>query len=340
MATYDVIGTLEGLTESSVTASAAFGTVVIGSLPATSEGRATGITSDSVCRGRLEAYSESDVGLVWTRGVFGDLVGTSQSEVSAFKKIVTATASAQCLAVMSATVSYGHQGLLLCDVARAIYAMWGNDGIIDLRTITIGRERLVEWCNAAMQLIYSQAARLEYFNRDRIDVDVPTSGSVALPASVQRTMGSARIAARSLRPLESKEQVTEFSSIYGGALPLAYYVESLRDTVADSLAMTLYLAPAPSEETTVTLDVTHEPPRWSSADLLVGTVIPLPHKWAETIFMPLVRKWAAGDSRMPKSYRAAQIQEIDAQYNAARQMLGLADIEPRTAKDNKEGGTP
>lgn len=228
------------------------------------------------------------------------------------------------------------KAMTLYDIGRAVYALWGYDGIKDLRTIEIGRDRLVQWCNAAMQLIYSQAARLEFFNRERLEVTVPSSGSVALPSSVQKIMGSARISDRYLRPLESKAQVTNFAALYGGTVPIAFLVESLRDAAADSLAMTLYLAPPPSGDTVVSLDVTKEPPRYDAVDILNGTVLQIPHKWAETIFKPLVMKWAAGDGRMPKSARAAQIQEIDAQYATAREMLGLADIDPVNVKTAKE----
>jgi hypothetical protein len=337
MPTYDIIGSSSGLSSAAGSYSVAPGPVVAGTAWGLSSGAAVGIATDLTVRGVMAGVSSGSTSLSWTRSISGVAAGVSRAAAIAYTKTIVVTASATATSTMTGRISLAHKGLLLPDVARAVYALWGYDGIQNLRTITIGRERIAEWCNAAMQLIYSQADRLEYFNRDRVTVTVGTGGSVALPVTVQRIHGEARIGGRSLRPLASKGQITDFTNLYGGSSPIGFLVESIRDTGADSLGMTLYVAPAPSEDTEVTLDVTYEPPRFESADLLSGQVIPLPHKWAETIFMPLVRKWAAGDGRMPASMRAAQIAEIDAQYAAARQMLGLADIDPVTVKDSKEG---
>lgn len=338
MPTYDVIGSMSGTSSASASPSVGLGPIVAGIAYGTSHGVALGRASDLSIRGEARGTSSALPVLTWTRSISGSAAGTSRALASIYTKTITATVVARSTGTMQGRVGFAHNGLLLADVARAVYAQWGNDGIIDLSKITIGRERIVEWCNAAMQLIYSQSARLEYFNRSELTLTVGSGGSVALPANVQRVQGDARIGGRSLSPLSSRSQVTEFATIYGTTTsPLAYLVDSLREEGADSLGLTLYLAPPPAEDTEVTLDVTHEPPRWNSSDLLSGLVVPLPHKWVETLFMPLVRKWAAGDSRMPKSARAAQMQEIDAQYNAAREILGLADIQPTQVGESKEG---
>jgi hypothetical protein len=338
MATYEIVAPLTIDTPHSVSAEAVLGPFILGDFLENWNAEVTTRLASPVILAEMSELWQSSVAESWVRTARADLAEVFTGRVVALVRTQSLSNIVGTFTCgLTARIATDNKALLLGDIARAVYALWGYDGIQNLGTITIGRERIAEWCNAAMQLIYSQADRLEYFNRERVTVTVGTVGSVALPSSVQRIQGEARIGGRSLRPLASKSQVSDFATLYGGSSPMGFLVESVRESGADSLGMTLYVAPAPSQDTDITLDVTYEPPRFESADLLSGQVIPLPHKWAETIFMPLVRKWAAGDGRMPASMRAAQIAEIDAQYAAARQMLGLADIDPVTVKDSKEG---
>lgn len=233
----------------------------------------------------------------------------------------------------------------LMDVGREIYSLWGYT-IKDLKLIEVGRESIVNCCNAAMQLIYSHADRLDYFNREQTTISVTTSGAAALPANVQRIQGPARIGSAPLRTLASRAEYDHFAALYVGdsslAAPIAFYVEPTRASSGDSVGLTLNLAPVPTGTVSVVLDVTLEPPRYDIVDLMQATVLQLPHKWAETIFMPLVRKWACSDSMMGATRRTAVMAQIDEQYAAAKQMLGLADIEPPAQSKAKpeKGGAP
>lgn len=339
MATYEIIAPFTIETPHLVSAESILGPFVLADFLENWNAEVTTRLTSPVILADMSELWQASVAESWVRTARADLREVFVGQVVALVRVQSITNIVGTFTCgMAARIGTPDKALYLADVARAVYALWGYDGITNLSAITIGRERIVGYCNAAMQLIYSQSARLEYFNRTELTLTVGSGGSVALPANVQRVQGDARIAGRSLSPLSSRSQVTEFASIYGTTTsPLAFLVDSLRGEGADSLGMTLYLAPPPAEDTEVTLDVTSEPPRWDSADLLGGSLVPLPHKWVETLFMPLVRKWAAGDSRMPKSARAAQMQEIDAQYNAAREILGLADIQPTQVGDSKEG---
>lgn len=227
-------------------------------------------------------------------------------------------------------VIQGATGLRLADVARRIYGLWGMEGV-KVADITYGRANIIEWCNSAIQLMYQQAARLEYFNRTVISVTVPNGNPVTLPANVQRIHGDCRVSNRALRSLESRQQVEQFAAIIGElSSPMAFFVESqFVSGGADSLELSLYLVPEPPSAVTAALDVTLAPPRWYEHELLSQTVIALPHAWIETIFLPLVKKWAMADGIMPASRRAAVGAEIDQQYRAAMAALGLADIQPQ-----------
>lgn len=337
MATYDIIGSLDGASSSLASAQAGRGTVVAGEFFGTSQGGASGRVSDAGVRGVAEGVSYADFPvLTWTRAVVADLAGTSSGEATVYTKVIFGTAELEILGQMTVTVSHDHKGMTLSDVARNIYGLWGFE-ISNLREIDIGRDRIVQFCNAAMQLVFGNAHALDYFNRETLQVTVSDGSGAALPDSVQAIHGDAKIDGRGLRRLTSKAQVDEWAEIYGtSSSPIAYFVETVRMSGADSLGMVVFLAPAPGTATIVDLDVVNEPPRWTAADLLAGLTVPIPHKWAETVFLPLVRYWAAVDGLMPPTRRQEQAQQLAAQYNAARGMLGLAKVEP----DPKEAVTP
>lgn len=284
-----------------------------------------------------ELFSATPV-LIWTRGVQADLREVFTASITAFTRTqdvsgITGTMTSS----MTARISTPRKELFMGDIVRAVYALWGFDGIKDIGSINIGRQRIVEWVNKALQEIYSRADKLEYFNRERITVDVTSSGSVELPGTVQRIHGEAQINERPLLTMTSRAQVQGFSRIHPGATaPLAFYVESTRSPGADSLVMTLYVSPAPSDTASVSLDVTLHPPRYDESDLLGGAVVPLPHLFAESILMPMVRKWALGDSLMPTSRRAAQTKEIDEGYARALEQLGMADSSPTVEREAKK----
>lgn len=338
MATYDIIGSLDGASSSLGRAQAGLGTVVAGEFFGTSQAGATGRVSDAGVRGVAEGVSYSSFPvLTWTRSIVAEMAGTSSGEATVYTKVIFGTAEIEIQGRLTAGIALDHKGMTLSDVARNVYGLWGFE-ISNLREISIGRDRIVQFCNAAMQLVFGNAHALDYFNRETIQVSVSDGSGAALPDSVQAIHGDAKIDGRGLRRLTSKAQVDEWAEIYGtSSSPIAYFVETVRMSGADSIGMVIFLAPAPGNVVTpVDLDVVKEPPRWTAADLLAGLAVPIPHKWAETVFLPLVRYWASVDGLMPPTRRQEQAQQLAAQYNAARGMLGLARVEP----DSKEAVTP
>ena len=233
-------------------------------------------------------------------------------------------------------------GLTLVDVALKVYSLWGFQ-LTSLSQINIGLPSIVAWINSAMQLIYSQADRLEYFNRVEKTLTVTTSGMLALDADVQKILGPVRLSGlkKTLRALTSKTQMEQFSlrflddAIPAPSGPLAYYIESARASQADSVGLILYLVPSPTESTEILADICEEPTRYLLQDILGGQPLEIPHKWAETILLPLVMKWAMGDSLMPASLRQGVEREVNEQYNAAMTMLGQAEPEAQPNKKSK-----
>jgi hypothetical protein len=220
------------------------------------------------------------------------------------------------------------KNLLLGDLARQVYALWSIE-VADLSQIAIGRKRIADWTNAALQQIYSRSDRLDYFNRRTLSVTVGTGGETPLVASIQRLQGPVRIASgrRPLRALHSRAEYESFALCYdAGAEPAAFFLDSQVGTTVDSAELKLCIAPPPSTDTEFLIDVTLEPPRFDEVDLIRGVLIPIPHKWAETLLLPMVKKWALSDSLCTK--RAELEREITQQYLRAQEILGLADPSP------------
>lgn len=294
----------------------------------------------------VEAW-QSSVNGSWVRGTRAELHEQYSGTGMSYNQAITLSNITGTFAChLTARIGNLDTAMSLSSVAREIYSLWGYE-ITDLRVLTYGRESIVNWCNAAMQLIYSNAHRLDYFNRETLELTVTTSGTVALPANVQMIQGPARIGTAPLRTLASRSEYDHFAALYVGdstvASPIAFYVEPIRGSLNDSVGLTLNLTPLPADTVTVRLDVTLEPPRYDTVDLMQATLLQLPHKWAETIFLPLARKWACADARMGNTRRAAVMPQIDEQFALARQMLGLADIEPPAqakAKPEKEVAKP
>lgn len=237
-----------------------------------------------------------------------------------------------------------HKLMLLKDVVLNIYSLWGYDGLTQTSQISIGRDRIVQYCNTAMQMIYSHADRLDYFNRTPLEVTVDSTGKTVLPQTVQRLQGPVKLGSRSLQALASRVEADQFASWYldsnSQTLPIAYFAEMQRLFERDCVEITLHVLPVPADNITVTVDVTMEPQRFDDADVLKGTILELPHLWVESLFLPIVRKLAAGDNLMNKAKLVSVSAEINSQYESARQMLGLADSAPPAIQRNREEAIP
>jgi hypothetical protein len=117
--------------------------------------------------------------------------------------------------------------------------------------------------------------------------------------------------------------------------PSAYYLESLRDTTdatGDSVEIALQVLPKPTTAwaaaVTLLLNVIRQPTVFSNSDLLAGTsTLEIPHKYVESVFMPLARYNA---SRAFLFYDKTKVAGIEADYDRALNLLGITD--PRRPK--------
>lgn len=232
------------------------------------------------------------------------------------------------------------KALSLTDVALQVYALWGFQ-IQRLSQINIGLTAIVQWVNAAIQQIWSRAEWLDYFNRSTITVTVTSTGSLVLDTNIQHVLGYVRLqdGKKPLRAITSQSEAENFSARFLGgeshATPLAFWLQNTRQSEVDSVAKTLHLLPAPTGDTSVMLEVVMEPPRYDAIDFQRGVQLMIPHKWAETILLPMVKKQALGDPLMPSSSRDTLGTEINEQYRNAMSLLGLADPTPGAVTRSK-----
>lgn len=196
------------------------------------------------------------------------------------------------------------------------------------------RVAVLGYITAGLQTM--QAAGEDYYSKEEETVPlVAGTASYAMGKTVQTVLDSPRIGARHLMKLSSRQRYDNFGPLFMGQLgttvadgtPLAYWVETLRDTTADeedNVKVRIYLAPGPSANGSMIVPVINEPPTYELADLCDDTVIPpVPHKYHETILLPIVRMNATSHPYFDRN--KARFPRIQADYIAALKMLGLAD---------------
>lgn len=230
-------------------------------------------------------------------------------------------------------------GLTVFDAAREVYQLWKIE-ITDPRQITFARERVLAYINTAVQTMHARAHLLDYFTREPITVTVPgAASSVDLPDAVQVVRGPVKLSADSvpLRMLGTQTEIDNFVAYYYGdnpapSEPRAYYVDSSRQGKPDSVKLVLHVSPPPTDDTALILHVSLEPPRYDVADIFASTPLQVPAQFAETIFWPLLKYAAAGDTM----FKAEELRaDITKKYEAAAFTLGLLNPPPPEGKPAK-----
>jgi hypothetical protein len=201
------------------------------------------------------------------------------------------------------------------------------------------RDHVLQDITAALQLM--QMAGEEFYCREEATVNlVIGTGYYDLPAAVQTVLGPVRLSAgHSLLGLASRRQLDDFGPLFLGAsgavanaIPMAYFVEALRVSAAsdgEGCKVRLHVVPKPAAADTLTVNVINEPPVYTSAHLSgTSPTPPVPHKYHESILLPLVRMNVTTCDLFARN--AAKYPMIEADYQRALTLLGLAD--PRQPK--------
>lgn len=200
------------------------------------------------------------------------------------------------------------------------------------------KDRAISDINAALQVIYSRAQHLDYFNKQTITVAVAANlVKKELPNTIQQVLGTVRRKASEeattsvpLMPLASLADAMQFGQLYAGTYtaPYAYYIDTRAQAEANVVQSLLMLAPVPTSTVYVDLECAVAAPRYTWRDVELATPLQLPSTYAETLLIPIVRQRATSfrlftnDSLRPT---------IEAQYRKAQAALGLLDSRPRQA---------
>lgn len=214
-------------------------------------------------------------------------------------------------------------------VIQDIMSLWGIEN--PDASIQDSRTRAMSDLNKSVQMIWQNPEKLNYFNKVTITVTILANTSSIVLTDIQNVVGPVRDADTFL-PLQAIDQKSEYENYgplyYGEALPAgpptAYYLDSQGAAPdADALALTLRVVPTPLVDTDIILDVIPLAPAYTWADYCagsaVGTPIPIPHVYGETLLLPIARRAAMSYFLFFKDERVPILEE---DYRQAREQLG------------------
>ncbi len=245
-------------------------------------------------------------------------------------------------ATASATVSLVGEGLGVCSVINDILLLWG---IEDARmSVQYLRDRALHDLNAAMQLIWARAKDRDYFSRRTLTVILNSgTSSAVLEQDVQNVLGPVRRDSDkgNLRPLASRSQLDLFGHLFLGqtnnaavvnGVPQAFFAERLNQSRPDNTKIVLHVVPAPDADTNLLVDVAMECPRYEWRDYCQCTPLHIPHRYAESVLLPVCRHRAMSSHYFIKEDRRELIEN---EYAVAMQVLGLVDPQLKEADASK-----
>ena len=199
--------------------------------------------------------------------------------------------------------------------------------------------------NAAFQLLWQTPK--DYFRKQEITVTVPDAGHVVLDNSIQEVIGPVWVAAENDREVHRILDQSDWNQLYqryfgkstegeaitAGVARVSYYFLRERAQVGeDNVNLRLDVKPPPASGATVsvTLLASTQPQVKTVAEIqtLDGTeTVGMPHKYVETILLPVVRMMATRSHFFWEKDKLPLIQQDAAQALA---MLGLSDPEMGT----------
>lgn len=215
--------------------------------------------------------------------------------------------------------------------------MWGMDRQRSAPAYALNRA--LTDVNFALQTLWNRAEERTYWTESTLAITLPAAqASIALPDAIQNVNGPCRIAAtkRELTPAGTLSELDAFADTFldGGAatLPVVYHVERGRQDATDPAGCILHVSPAPINETGLLLEVTLEAPRYTAGDLAACPLLPIPHRYVESLLLPIARYRAASFYHFEQPDRMPQ---IEAEYAEAARAIGLADPLPGNSGDQR-----
>ncbi|MFT4175013.1 MAG: hypothetical protein QM627_00010 [Luteolibacter sp.] len=175
---------------------------------------------------------------------------------------------------------------------REILLLWG----IESAKVApwFARQRALNDLNSAMQMVWNQARDRNYWTRSTLTIPL-SAGIWPLPDTVQNVLGPLKLES-SRRPLMVTQTLNDLErfvdTFCDGEIPdepSAFFIQRENQAKNDSARAVLYVSPAPVTLTNFLLDVVLEAPRYSQRDVEKCTRIPMPHRYVESLLIPIVR---------------------------------------------------
>ena len=234
-------------------------------------------------------------------------------------------------------------GFTVKQALAAIYSVWGSGCSDSCDTAYTARgSAALDILNGCMQEILLNAKEFQYLSRETITVADTSADAVNgltymdLPENVQAVVGPVIVkllvasgpsvyVKAPVVGVSTKSQLMNFSTYYntnGGNRLYAYWIDRAYQTDGGRTRIRIYFDYDNDQFTEAYIDVEREALRYRAADCASGTVIPLPHQYAESLLLPLLREAA---SASPLASRRDSFPMYQTAAASARAMFKLAD---------------
>jgi hypothetical protein len=199
--------------------------------------------------------------------------------------------------------------------------LWGIENSCEAPKFV--QEAALDVLNGVMQIVWNQAKDRNYWTRLTQSITLPANtASVALDDSIQNIIGPVR-RADNKRPLvlvNTRAEIDQFEELFLdepiSGTPVGYHIERLSQSEQDPVRCVFHVAPAPAGATSFLMDVVLEAPRFSWTDVSICSRVPVPHRYVESLILPVARYHAMSSHLFIFPERAQQITSDYAQASA------------------------
>jgi hypothetical protein len=231
----------------------------------------------------------------------------------------------------------GRLSLGVADVLGEVALLWGLRGTCELQEHD--RRHALHNLNRAMQVLWNRAPDRKYWTQGSLELTFGEGvGVLDLGNAIQNVVGEASLASgQPLVPTGTITELEQFGALFldssTPSAPVAYYIERMNQEGGDPARCRIHITPTPEEETVVVVDAVFEPPRFGVNDIARNTPIPIPHRYVESLLLPVVRYYAA--QYWQNQISEEQRRSVEADYREVSGMLGLSDPLPGLSGDNR-----
>lgn len=172
----------------------------------------------------------------------------------------------------------------------------------------------------------------------RYKIELTTSSNATLVAT-NTSSATLRSEDTPLRPLSTRGQLESWrqtTGAYQTGRPEYYFISRTKSANADSTSISLEVRPHPDLGVGVavgslSVDVAIEPTRFSWSDVASARVVPIPHAYVESLFLPIVRYKAIGNQYYAGTQETSA--SIQAGYQSALSQYGMVDPQIKEAEE-------